>query len=212
MTRRYVAVLPVKPPAVGKSRLRGPSDEERRALAEAFALDTAAACLRATAVTDVLVVTDDFRLASRLRDIGCVAMPDAGSDGLNSSLMLAVSECRRRWPEALPAAICADLPALRPSDLDTALAITPVDVPAFVADAAGVGTTLYRAPAGQFQPRFGPASRTAHLEGGALEIGGELEGLRLDVDELGDLEAALQLGVGPHTAELVERLDLESLQ
>ncbi len=41
---RYVALVPVKPPALGKSRLVGLEDDVRRALAAAFALDTVAAC------------------------------------------------------------------------------------------------------------------------------------------------------------------------
>ncbi|MCU1538495.1 MAG: 2-phospho-L-lactate guanylyltransferase, partial [Humibacillus sp.] len=37
----YVVLLPVKPPALGKSRIQGLPDARRRDLAEAFALDTA---------------------------------------------------------------------------------------------------------------------------------------------------------------------------
>src|SRR5690349_8720650 len=37
---RCVVVVPVKPPALGKSRLVGLTDEQRHELAEAFALDT----------------------------------------------------------------------------------------------------------------------------------------------------------------------------
>ena len=42
---RCVVVVPVKPPALGKSRLVGLTDEQRRELAEAFALDTVTAAL-----------------------------------------------------------------------------------------------------------------------------------------------------------------------
>ena len=52
---RYVALVPVKPPALGKSRLVGLPDTERRALAAAFALDTVAACIAAESVAEVLV-------------------------------------------------------------------------------------------------------------------------------------------------------------
>jgi 2-phospho-L-lactate guanylyltransferase len=41
----FVLVVPVKPPVVGKSRLTGIDDDHRRALAQAFALDTLAVCL-----------------------------------------------------------------------------------------------------------------------------------------------------------------------
>ncbi len=42
--------------------------------------------------------------------------------------------------------------------------------PAFVPDAAGVGTTLYAAAYDEFDPRFGPGSRAAHLDAGAREL------------------------------------------
>ena len=44
---QYAVLVPVKPPAHGKSRLVGPPDDLRRELAAAFALDTVAACLAA---------------------------------------------------------------------------------------------------------------------------------------------------------------------
>ena len=46
MVTSFVVLLPVKPPARGKSRLEV-DPERRRALAAAFALDTARACLAA---------------------------------------------------------------------------------------------------------------------------------------------------------------------
>src|SRR6478672_1404810 len=52
-----VVVVPVKPPALGKSRLVGMTDEQRRELAEAFALDTVAAAAATAGVEAVLVVT-----------------------------------------------------------------------------------------------------------------------------------------------------------
>jgi hypothetical protein len=68
---RCVVVLPVKPPAFGKSRLTGLPDEQRRELAEAFARDTARAAVATVGVAAVLVVTDDFRLAASMRARGC---------------------------------------------------------------------------------------------------------------------------------------------
>ena len=111
-----------------------------------------------------------------------------------------MAEARRRWPDLAPVALCADLPALRPADLDDALSRAGVGVPSFVADADGIGTTLYTAPHDAFDPRFGPGSRDAHLDGGAVEITGELATLRRDVDDLSDLQVAHRLGLGVHTA------------
>jgi 2-phospho-L-lactate guanylyltransferase len=199
MTSSYVVLLPVKPPARGKSRL-DVDPVRRRALAAAFALDTARACLVAEHVTAVLAVTDDARFADDLRAAGCATIPDGVADDLNESLRLAAAEAPRRWPEARPVAVCADLPSLHPADLDTALRAAEAQTsPAFVADGDGVGTTLYTAALTDFDPRFGAGSRLAHLEAGAREIEGPLPSLRRDVDDADGLAAAEELGLGAHT-------------
>jgi 2-phospho-L-lactate guanylyltransferase len=199
MSASYVVLLPVKPPARGKSRLEvDPS--RRRLLAAAFALDTARACLAAAHVVAVLAVTDDAGFADDLRAVGCQTIPDGVDGDLNESLRLAAAEAHRRWPATTPVAVCADLPALNPADLDAALASDlPATGAAFVTDEEGVGTTLYSAPYDVFDPRFGFRSRAAHLEGGAVEIPGVLRTLRRDVDDARALAAADLLGLGAHT-------------
>lgn len=201
---RYVALVPVKPPSVGKSRL-GPAGERRQELAAAFALDTTAACLATSEVARVLAVTDDAAFARLLAAAGCEVLPDGPSGDLNASLRLAAAEAHRRWPDLRPAAVCADLPALRPEDLGEALRAAARHPTAFVVDAAGTGTTLYAAAYDAFRPRFGPDSRSAHLADGAVELAGELSSLRQDVDDLADLGRAAHLGLGPHTAALRTR-------
>lgn len=198
----YVVVVPVKPPAVGKSRLAGLGAESRRSLAAAFALDTVTACLATPLVAHVLAVTDDARFARELAGAGCSVIPDGPSGDLNASLRLAAAEARRRWPGLRVAAVCADLPALLPGDLDRALGEAAGRPASFVADAAGVGTTFYSADPDAFTPCFGPGSRAAHLATGAAEIGDSLVTLRADVDNLDDLDRARSLGLGPHTAAL----------
>jgi 2-phospho-L-lactate guanylyltransferase len=204
----FVVVVPIKPPAIGKSRLAGLGDGQRRRLAEAFALDTVAAARAATTVGAVLVATDDAAFARALTALGCAAVPDGDSNSLNSALRQAVAEAGRRWPGLAPVALCADLPALRPGDLDTALTSLVPGGPSFVADAAREGTTLYAAPYEEFDPRFGASSREAHLAAGALEVRGDLPSLRRDVDDLEDLHEALLLGVGAYTGALAEELGL----
>jgi 2-phospho-L-lactate guanylyltransferase len=199
MTPSYVVLLPVKPPARGKSRLEV-DPLRRRALAAAFALDTARACLAAERVRTVLAVTDDARFADDLRAAGCATFPDGVADDLNESLRLAAAEAHRRWPDARLVAVCADLPSLHPADLDAALiAADATTLPSFVADGDGVGTTLYTAALADFAPRFGAGSRVAHLGAGAREIAGDLPSLRRDVDDADGLAAAAALGLGAHT-------------
>lgn len=202
-SRRFVVLIPVKPPAIGKSRLGGLPDERRAELAEAFALDTVRAALAAASVGRVMVVTDDHRFAAKARTLGCAVLPDGVTGDLNASLVQAAHEADRRWPGSPVAALCADLPALRPVELDQAFDQMAADRTAYVADVGGSGTSLYAAPcSADFQPAFGPGSAVAHRTAGAAEIDGDLPSLRTDVDEPVDLGRVLLLGVGPHTAAL----------
>jgi len=198
-----VVVVPVKPPALGKSRLVGMTDEQRRELAEAFALDTVAAAAATAGVEAVLVVTDDFRLASALRGDGVEVMPDGVSEDLNETLVQAAAEVARRWPGTVPVALCADLPGLRADELAAVLVEATTQVSAgrtaFVRDRAGIGTTVYAAAPDGFAPSFGFDSAAAHERAGAVEIGSTATSVRTDVDDLADLGAALVAGVGPHT-------------
>lgn len=201
----FVVLVPVKPPAVGKSRLAALPSADRSALADAFASDTVAAALACPAVAEVMVVTDDHRLAARMQARGCSVLPDGVTGSLNGSLVQAAAEARRRWPAYGVAALCADLPALRAEDLASALEAVGAG-PAFVVDHTGTGTTLYAAaPGAEFAPRFGLDSAAAHRASGAREIAGELASLRLDVDDEGDLGRALLLGVGRETGAATGR-------
>lgn len=197
----FVAIVPVKPPAVGKSRLAGLPDDRRQALARAFALDTVAACVAADAVAAVVVVTDDFRFAAEVSSSvpDCVVLPDGVSGDLNGSLVQAAHEAARRWPGLGIAAVCADLPALRPGELTAVLEALPAT--GFVPDANGTGTTVYAARSlADFAPAFGRDSATQHEHAGATPMVGDWPSVRQDVDDAGDLGRALLLGVGPNTA------------
>ena len=197
----YVALVPVKPPALGKSRLVGLAADDRAAFAAAFALDTVAACVAATVIAEVIVATDDAAFSVELAALGAVTIPDGVAMDLNGTLRQSAAEARRRWPGLVPVALTADLPALHAEDLDAALADVAPGEAAYVADATGLGTTLYTAAYDAFDPHFGPASALAHRATGARPLTAPLPRLRRDVDELEDLEDALALGVGPRTAE-----------
>jgi len=124
-------------------------------------------------------------------------------DLLNAALRHGAAVAARRWPGTGLAALTADLPAMSPAELATALraAGSAPGAAAFVPDAAGVGTTLYAVPpGGEFLPLFGGASRARHAAAGATELGlAGVTGLRRDVDTPDDLREALALGAGPFT-------------
>jgi 2-phospho-L-lactate guanylyltransferase len=205
-------VVPVKPLAKAKSRLRGAADGgigEPRAharLAMALLRDTIDAVRAAPAVRRLLVVSSDPVVAAELGVFGIDVAPDGPVPGLNPAYERGAALLREQDPTAAVGALQADLPALRPDELDeavgAALALFAAGARrAFVADAEGTGTTfLLAAPGTALDPRFGVGSASAHERSGALRIAGSWPGLRRDVDTAADLREAAALGVGEHTS------------
>src|SRR3546814_15170012 len=105
----FTMLVPVKPPAFGKSRLSTLPDETRIALATAFAQDTIGAALRASRVAQVLVVTDAFRFATLASELGCALIPDGVQGDLTGSLVQAAPEAARTRPPSTHAAFGVDL-------------------------------------------------------------------------------------------------------
>ncbi|WP_406863357.1 2-phospho-L-lactate guanylyltransferase [Streptomyces sp. HUAS MG47] len=196
-------VVPLKPLALAKSRLAAAAGERLRPrLALAFAQDTVAAALACGRVRDVVLVTDDPVASVALAALGARIVPDSPAAGLNAALAHGAREVRRGRPGARLATLNADLPALRPVELDRVLAAAEQFPRAFLADAADIGTTFLSADSGfELRPAFGGASRLRHLSSGAAEIRlAGVDSVRRDVDTGEDLAAALALGVGPRTA------------
>ncbi|WP_369376055.1 2-phospho-L-lactate guanylyltransferase [Streptomyces sp. cg36] len=205
-------VVPLKPLARGKSRLGAAVGAALRPrLALAFALDTVAAALACAAVRDVAVVTDDPLAGAELAALGARIVADRPGAGLNAALAHGACAVRATRPRAPVAALNADLPALRPAELGRVLEAASAFPRAFLADAAGIGTTFLSAgPGTDLAPAFGGPSRRAHSASGAAEILlAGVDSVRRDVDTGADLLAALTLGTGPATAAL--RADLDAV-
>jgi 2-phospho-L-lactate guanylyltransferase len=196
-------VVPVKRLSLAKSRLSAYGDDRRQALALAFASDVVVAAVE---VARVLVVTDDAEATPVLAALGAQVVRDDPDAGLNPALAHGAELLRAADPSIGVATLSADLPALLTADLAAALAQVPAGARGFVADLAGSGTTLLAAGAGaELAPAYGPGSRERHGISGAVELVAA-ESLRRDVDTPADLEAAVVLGVGPHTARVVKEL------
>jgi 2-phospho-L-lactate guanylyltransferase len=204
----WSVLMPVKVLSEAKSRLAGLAGPRRGELALAVACDTVTAVMRTDQAARAIVITDDPVAASALRELGALVVPDEPRDGLNAALRHGAGIAAQGWPASGTAALSADLPALRPAELARALSAAALWPNAFVADAAGDGTTLYTAaPGAAFRPAFGLASRARHAAGGAIELGlTDIPGLRWDVDTPADLRGAAELGLGPRTAPLATEL------
>ncbi len=204
----WSVLMPVKVLALAKSRLAALAGPRRGELALALACDTVAAVLSAGPVARVIVITDDLVAGPALAELGALVVPDEPRDGLNAALRHGAAHAAARWPGAGTVALSADLPALRPDELGRTLRAAAAWPSAFVADAAGDGTTLYAAAPGvPFRPAFGLASRSRHAAAGAVELDLDgIPGLRRDVDTPDDLRVAVTLGLGPRSTPLAAEL------
>src|SRR5690349_13095145 len=153
---RWLAVVPIKPLREAKTRLRGAVEPARHeALVLAMACDTVAAALASTRIGEVVVVCDDPVVGAAVTAQGASCVPDKPARGLNAAIEFGAG--------GRPAvALTADLPALRPEDLDFLADL--VDL-AFVPDLEGTGTVLLAGPV--LDPHFGPGSAAAHEAVGA---------------------------------------------
>src|SRR4051812_25310669 len=131
-----------------------------------MAEDTVAAAAACPLVDAVVVVTDDDRARARLAARATV-VPDEPDAGLNPALAHGAAVAADRWPRRSVVALAADLPALRPEELERVLRVAADGERYLVADVAGTGTVLLAAaPGAPLDPRFGPGSRRAHVEAG----------------------------------------------
>jgi len=201
----WVVVIPVKRLDRAKTRLSTRPAPQRGALALAFALDTVRAALACPRVSAVLVVTDDDEVRASTVALGARSVLDAPDAGLPAAVVHGADVARARSDKVWVAALVADLPALRTDELDRALDAAEAVGRGFVADAAGIGTTLLTAaPGHDLGPRFGARSRAAHAASGAVELQPpDIAGLRRDVDSEVDLWDASRLGLGVATAALL---------
>lgn len=211
-------VVPVKPLPVAKTRLRGAADggvgalTAHTRLALALAMDTVAAARAALRVDAVVVISSDPAVAMELGALGAEVVPDP-SRGLNGALRRGAQVVRERLPGSVVGALQADLPALRPAELDAALGAAAALFDggvrhAFCADEPGDGTTLLvAAPGVELDPHFGRGSAARHVGIGAVGLGGHWPGLRRDVDTSDDLDRAAELGVGLRTAAVLRAGD-----
>lgn len=200
-------LVPVKPLARAKTRLLGAADsgagspQAHARLALALARDTLAAAAGAAAVRRVVAICSDEVVRAALAEDGVEAITDEPATGLNPALRHGEALLRAARPTAAVGALQADLPALRPEELDCALRDSLAGgVRVFCADRSGTGTTLLLTPPGlPLDPRFGPGSAAAHRSSGARELSGSWPGLRCDVDTVADLAKARDLGLGRFT-------------
>lgn|GEM_PF-1868964 len=212
-------IIPMKPLAQAKSRLRVPADIRSprpipAEFATAFLADVVRATATAQSVSRVLLTSSDLAIArfAQSHDVDFLferaepTMQDAPSSRLNAAASAAVSAAFDDDGCAYAAVLPGDLAALRSESVEGTLReATEVDSSTFVRDHTGIGTTLLCiARVNHIEPRYGGASGADHLRAGAVDITASASlDLRLDVDTWEDLATASQLGLGTHSQKLL---------
>ncbi len=184
-------ILPVKGLTLGKSRL-ALSPEPRARLVEAMLIDTINAALDSR-LGPVVVVSPDPGAVSVAEAHGASGVIHPGR--LNQAINHFGQEPGRQ------VALLPDLPALKATELQQALAWAPAG---FVADHTGRGTAMLFGE--HLSAHFGPHSAWLHEQAGYARIGLDLPGLSHDIDTLEDLSTALRIGIGANTAAVLETL------
>ena len=213
MAGRWSVVLPVKGGPSAKSRLGAPAG-----LAEAMAADCLAAVAAAAEVADVVVVTGDARTREVAGALGArvVSQPEH-APGLEAAVGTGLAACA---PGGRVAVLLADLPSLRPEDLDATLRDVGALLDAaaevrqvVVPDAEGTGTVLLAARRpDDVRHAFGTGSAARHVALGAHRLDVAPARLRRDVDTRADLAEAVALGVGPRTARTLREMQATVLR
>ncbi|MFO7778325.1 MAG: 2-phospho-L-lactate guanylyltransferase [Nitriliruptoraceae bacterium] len=201
-----IALVPLRAPGEGKSRLSGVLDtEQRAALAIAMLADVTAA-LTAAGLDEVVVVAGGRRAAAAGVDLGLPVVVDPpGCRGLDEALAAAA---QRMGTQRDLLVVAADLPRLRPCDVR---AVLEPDVEVVIGPTAAGGTgALVRRPATVIGTAYGPGSALAHRDmarrAGVRSAHVDRDGIHHDVDTFTDLAALHHVELGTHTAAILPAL------
>jgi len=204
-----VALIPLRSPGQGKTRLRGVLSTDRRsALAGAMLADVATA-LRDAEVARIVVAASGPAAAAAASALGLeVSLDPPGSRGLDAAIGAAT---QRLGPVPSLLVVAADLPRLTGLEVRRVL---DEDADVVIAPTRGGGTGgLLRRPGDRIGTAYGPGSGAAHASlarrAGARCATIALPGFEEDVDTEDDLRRLAAAGsLGRATSTLVDSWDL----
>lgn len=206
-----VALVPLRAPGVGKSRLAGTlSIEGRAALAGAMLADVVAA-LRDAPVDRIVVAAGGPAAVAAGSALGVETLADTpGARGLDGALAAAAA---RLGPVGTLVVVAGDLPCLGPRDV---ACLVEQDAEVVVAPTVDGGTGgLLRRPPDACATAYGIGSARRHLalaeEAGRSTAQVALPGFAYDVDVAADLTRLTAPGrppLGARTTAVLEHLDI----
>ena len=199
----WTAIIPIRSFTQGKTRLRTPQ-ARTPSLIQAFADDVIHACSTCPEISRTVVVSPDPQVLALAQNRGCGILEEQGATGINEAITLA-----RTNIEGPVIAVLGDTPCITGEILTMVLEEAHDQSTSFVADAAGVGSTMWCVqPPSAATSHFGHHSRAEHRAHGAIELGTSEASpawarARRDVDTDIDLWDAIRLGLGPASSELL---------
>lgn len=199
----WTVLIPLKPPAIGKSRLAVP-DRDRRRLARAIALDTLEAACACPHVDQAVIVSSD---PSWDLPRGARLVLEPRTTTIDAAIALGLATVPEHAPRAV---LLGDVPGLDSADLSQALDAAGRVDRGLVRDVEGTGTTLLTArPGVRLTTAFGADSALHHQHLGHQDLPLRTTStLRRDVDTVDHLSWRL----GPRTSLLVRAAGLPLLQ
>lgn len=182
-------VVLAKDASLAKTRLGLPREEARH-VALLLAAATVRAGVEAETTGAVLVVTGDPDIAVDARQAGADVVLEPRPLGMVRAAARGRERAFAARPTSPVAFVVADLPCLRPADIDAVVGeFLTHGAPMYVADHRGTGTTFLVHGAGRWTGiGFGRHSASMHRRLGYSESAVAPPGLRFDLDVQEDLE------------------------
>jgi 2-phospho-L-lactate guanylyltransferase len=199
------AIVPVKNLSEAKSSLAPSLAQQHRKELVLRMLHDVLNALAAVPV-ETLVVSPDDAVLDFAGKLGAAGLKEPGV-GLNGALELGARYASSRGADSI-LILPADLPLLRPGDVERILASAPVSRSVVIAPSKSNGTNaLYLSPPGVMALRFGGESFPEHLaEARMAGIEPKIyrsSTLEFDVDEPQDLLRVLAEGMGTKTFDFL---------
>lgn len=198
-----LALVPVRDPGRGKTRLSSVLGKEARAALTGAMLADVVTALHGASLHRIVVLAGGPAAASAATALGVdVLLDPPGDHGLNAALMAAARRIRANSSLVVP----ADLPLLSPEDV-TELVGTAGEVVVAATQDGGTGGLLRR-PAWVIDPVYGGRSAARHLlaarQAGYSAERADIAGFSIDVDDVEDLQhVARHPALGQVTAHVL---------
>lgn len=196
---RVCIIVPVNAPKLSKQRLTsilGP--RQRETLTLLMFQQVAKAAVGAKNVDEVYVTSPSTEVCAIARRMGAVAQLEKGRRNLNVALRTMLTKLEKKNPRATALIMHADLPLVRPRDVESFAKLAVRCPIAVVPSKDGHGTNaIALTPPMALKPKFGPHSLQHHLrsakKANLTVVTYQNPRIRFDVDEPQDVRSLVRM-------------------